>query len=51
MLFLSFNYMCLTLTQAILQIKLLFNYAYTSTIFQKQVSNNKYVPLMSIKIY
>jgi len=41
MLMLSFNYVCLTLTQAILQIKLLFNYAYTSTTFQKQVSNNK----------
>ena len=41
MLILSFNNVCLTLTQAIVQIKLLLNYAYTSTTFQNKFQITK----------
>ena len=42
----QYNDVCITLTARVLKNHLHFNYAYTSTTFQKQVSNNKWPMLM-----
>ena len=49
--YIQYNDVCITLTARILKNKLHFNYAYTSTTFQKQVSINKWLALMLIVTY
>ena len=46
--YIHYNGIRITLTARILKNKLHLNYAYTSTTFQKQVSNNKWSMLMLI---
>lgn len=49
--YILYNNVCITLTATLLKNKLHFNCAYTLTTFQKQVSINKWTPLMSIWIW
>ena len=46
--YIQYNDVCITLTARVLKNKLYFNYAYTLTTFQKQVSINKWLVLMLI---
>lgn len=46
--YIQYNDVCITLTARVLKNKLYFNYAYTLTTFQKQVSINKWLALMLI---
>lgn len=47
----QYNDVCITLTAMIIENNMHFNCAYTSTTFQKQVSNNKWPMLMLTAIY
>ena len=42
----QYNDVCITLTARVIKNNMHFNCAYTSTTFQKQVSNNKWPMLM-----